>query len=82
MFRAQTEGTPGSRHASILLLETLAVVIAFNASNCFRTTNYVKSIEFISIALTVFRVFWIRMNRSIDRRMKKLTILTSVAHLH
>jgi len=57
MFRARTKRTPSSLYASILLLETLVILIAFNASNCFRTTNYVKSIDFISIALTILSVF-------------------------
>jgi len=46
----------------MLFLETLLILVVFNASSYFRTTAYAKSIDSIGVALTIFLLFWIWMN--------------------
>ena len=61
-FRAQKEELRKHLHPLILLFETLLILVVFNASSYFRTTTYVKSIDFIGVALTILLLFWIWMN--------------------
>ena len=49
-------------HSLILLFETLAILIFFNASSYFRTTAYSRSIDYVGIALTIFLLSWIWVN--------------------
>ncbi|MFQ6068878.1 MAG: lysostaphin resistance A-like protein [Candidatus Bathyarchaeia archaeon] len=49
-------------HPLILFFETLLILFVFNASSYFRTTTYVKSIDSIGVALTIFLLFWIWLN--------------------
>jgi len=62
MFRVEKDQRRKYFHPLILFLETLLILVIFNASSYFRTTTYAKSIDSIGVVLTIFLLFWIWMN--------------------
>ncbi|MFQ6126337.1 MAG: lysostaphin resistance A-like protein [Candidatus Heimdallarchaeota archaeon] len=59
MVKAQQEESWKHLSAWVLLLETILILVVFNASSYFNTTTYSKSIDTVGVALTALLMFWI-----------------------